>query len=53
MQDGQLLQTADKAVAESKRLVDELRRLMFRAQLLDGRVNYLHWLRIEDERTKK
>jgi hypothetical protein len=46
-------QRADKAVAESKRLIDELRMSMLRARQLDDRLNHLHWLRIEESRPKK
>jgi hypothetical protein len=53
MQDDQLLQRADKAIAESKRLTDELHKSMLRAKQLDDRLNHLHWLRIEESRTKK
>ena len=53
MQEDQLLQRADQAIAESERLIDELRKSMLRAQELDDRLNYLHWLRIDDARPKK
>jgi hypothetical protein len=53
MQDDELLQRADRAIAEGERLREELRRSMLRAQQLDDRLNYLHWRRIEDAHTKK
>ncbi len=42
-----------QAIAEIERLMNELRRSMLRAQQPDDRLNYLHWLRIEDARTKQ
>jgi hypothetical protein len=53
MGEDQLLRRADEAIAESQRLIDELRRSMLRAQELDDHLNYLHWLRIEDARLKR
>ena len=48
----QLLQRADRAIAENKRLVDELRKSIRRAEELDGNLQYLHWLRIEEDEAK-
>lgn len=45
-----LLQRADRAIAEGKILVEELRKSIRRALDLDDRLQQLHWLRIEEER---
>jgi hypothetical protein len=45
-----LLQRADRALAENKTLVEELQKSVRRARELDDNLQYLHWLRIEDER---
>jgi hypothetical protein len=52
MPEDQLLQRADKAIAESERLIDELRRSRFQAEQL-GDSNYLDWLRIEELVSKR
>ena len=46
----ELLQRADRVIAESMQLVAELRKSVQRAHELDDRLQYLHWLRIEEER---
>ncbi|WP_161491886.1 hypothetical protein [Bradyrhizobium centrolobii] len=53
MQDDQLLQRADKAIAESERLVVELLSTIHRAQQLDDQLNFLHRLRMQDKRAKQ
>ena len=45
----ELLQRADRAIAENKKLVEELRKSIQRALELDDHLQYLHWLRIEEE----
>jgi hypothetical protein len=47
------LQRADRAMAENKRLVEELRRSIRKAQKLDDRLQYLHLLRIEEATNRK
>jgi hypothetical protein len=49
----ELLQRADRAIAENKRLVEELRRSIRKAQELDDRLQYLHLLRIEEATKRK
>ena len=44
----ELLQRADRTIAESERLIDELQKSVRKAELLDNRLHYLHNLRIED-----
>ena len=48
-----LLQRADRALAENKTLVEELQKSVRRARELDDNLQYLHWLRIEDERRQR
>ena len=52
MQD-ELLQRADRAIAESRRLVGELCDAIGKARQLDRWLQYLHQRRIEEERFKK
>ena len=46
----ELLQRADRAIAESERLMDQLLKSRWEAERLDGRLHVLHQLRIEDNR---
>lgn len=47
-----LLQRADKAIAESERLMDELSVSMEKAKWLDRYLHYLHWRRIEEQQPR-
>ncbi|MHC2334399.1 hypothetical protein [Bradyrhizobium sp. USDA 4454] len=49
MPEDALFDRADRAIAESKRLVDELREAVWKAERLDRNLQYLHWRRLEDE----
>jgi hypothetical protein len=44
----ELLQRADRTIAESERLIDEPQKSVRKAELLDNQLHYLHNLRIED-----
>lgn len=46
----ELLQRADRAIAESERLMDQLLKSRSEAERLDSRLHVLHQLRIEDDR---
>jgi len=52
MQD-QFLERADKAIAESERLRDELYLLVMKAKQLDKHLHFLHWVGTEEARRKK
>ena len=52
MQD-QLVERADRAIAESRRLKDELYLSVTKAKRLDEHLHYLHLVRIEEEQHKK
>ncbi len=51
MQDN-LLERADKAIAESRWLKDELYLLVKTANRLDEHLHHLHWVRVEKEQRK-
>jgi hypothetical protein len=44
-----LFERAERAIAESKRLVDQLHKVMWQAQRLNRNLQDLHWHRLEDE----
>jgi len=49
----ELLQRADRAIAESQRLIDQLCDAMKKAEQLDRWLHELHQRRIDDTRPKK
>jgi hypothetical protein len=48
----ELIARADQAIAESKRLIEELYEKRLRAEQQDQRLHYLHQLRLEDQKRK-
>ncbi len=49
----QLLERADKAIAESQRLKDQLYLVITKAKRLDEHLHYLHLAKIEETQRKK
>jgi len=49
MPEESLLERANRAIAESKRLVDQLHEAIRKAQRLECNLQDLHWCRLEDE----
>jgi hypothetical protein len=49
----ELLERANRAIAESQRLIDQLCVAMRKAQQLDHWLDEIHWRRVEQERSKK
>jgi hypothetical protein len=49
----ELLERADRAIAERKRLIDRLSQARWKAMQLDNRLHDLHQCRIEEESKRR